>query len=122
MRVLIVDDEAGMRSLVASLLAQAPDVDVWEAADAASAVARAAEVQPDVILLDVAMPGRSGATALPDLRRAAPGARVAFHTANTDAVVHISVHPSGPDATIEKGMPVAEILEVLRALHASSHI
>ncbi len=71
--VLICDDHALVRSGLRRLLeAEASFEVVSEAADAEQAVRAAAELRPDVLLLDVVMPGRSGIEALPDLRRASP--------------------------------------------------
>jgi len=55
--------------------------------DAARAVRLAGECRPDLILLDVAMPGTSGVEALPALRRAAPGAAIVLLTALDPATV-----------------------------------
>lgn len=79
-RTLLVDDEAPARDRLRALLADCTDVCVvGEAADGDEAVERIAELQPDLVLLDVQMPGRTGlevAATLP-----APRPRVIFCTA-----------------------------------------
>ena len=72
-RVLIVDDHAVVRSGLRLLLDKEEDIEVvGEAGSADEAVRAARQHQPDVILLDVVMPGRSGIEAAPALREAAP--------------------------------------------------
>jgi DNA-binding NarL/FixJ family response regulator len=63
-RVLLVDDNAIVRRGIASLLAESPEVEVvGEAADGREAIARAAELRPDVVCLDVRMPVMDGVAA-----------------------------------------------------------
>src|SRR5438093_8453613 len=59
LRLLLVDDDEGVRTLLRTTF-EAVDMEVDEAADAASAVHRIAMARPDVIVLDVAMPGMTG--------------------------------------------------------------
>jgi two-component system response regulator NreC len=76
-RVLIVDDHAVVRSGIRLLLDAEADMEVVAEAGSADEGVRAARLeQPDVVLMDVTMPGRSGIEAIPDVLEAAPGARV----------------------------------------------
>jgi two-component system, NarL family, nitrate/nitrite response regulator NarL len=80
--VLVVDDHPLTREALASLL-RAHGFDVaGAAADGAEAIALAREAQPDLVLLDLSMPGLDGLTALPYLREAAPGCEVVVLTAS----------------------------------------
>jgi two-component system nitrate/nitrite response regulator NarL len=85
-RLLVVDDHTLLRRGLVALLASSDDAlhVVGEAADAAEAVRRAAELQPDVILLDNHLPGATGVQALPGLKEAAPNARVVMLTVSED--------------------------------------
>jgi DNA-binding NarL/FixJ family response regulator len=74
--VLLVDDDADLRSLLRRRFEAAGMDDVAEAADGQEALDVAATQSPDLIVLDLAMPVRSGVEVLPDLRRTAPGARI----------------------------------------------
>lgn len=79
-RLMLVDDHALVRSGVRSLLELHDSGTtmlevVGEAGSAEEALAAVAALAPDVVLLDLSLPGRSGLEALPDLRAAAPGAR-----------------------------------------------
>lgn len=75
-RTLMVDDDADSRLLVSMLFAAAGVAPVFEASNADEALAAATDHQPELILLDLAMPGRSGLEVLPELRERAPGASV----------------------------------------------
>src|SRR5256885_14049952 len=82
LRVLLVDDVADLRLLLASLFGAHPGVQVvGEAADGQQAVALARQHEPDLIVLDLAMPVLDGVGALPLLRRASPRSRVVVLTA-----------------------------------------
>ena len=84
-RLLVVDDHALFRRGLTALLAQdARFVVVGEAGDASEAQRRAAEVQPDVVLLDNHLPGVTGVDALSGLREAAPNAKVLMLTISED--------------------------------------
>lgn len=84
-RVLVVDDHPLLRRGLLALLGAQPQLRVvGEAADAGEAQRRAAELQPDVILLDNHLPGVRGVDALPGLREAAPQARVLMLTVSED--------------------------------------
>jgi DNA-binding NarL/FixJ family response regulator len=81
-RVLIVDDHPLTREALSSLL-QSHGFDVPGcASDGVEAIAAAARLQPDLILLDLSMPGMDGITALPGLREAAPECEVVMLTAS----------------------------------------
>lgn len=84
-RVLVVDDHTLFRRGITALLASDPQLQVvGEAGDASEALRRAAELQPDVILLDNHLPGASGIQALAGLRESAPQAQVLMLTMSDD--------------------------------------
>ena len=76
MRVLIVDDHASFRRLARRMLCASGFTVVGEAIDAASALAAAASARPDVVLLDIVLPDRSGLLVARELVRAADPPRV----------------------------------------------
>lgn len=80
--VLVVDDHPLTREALASLLGQHGFAVVGEASDGEEAVVRAAQLNPDIVLLDLAMPGVDGLSALPRIREAAPDAEVVVLTAS----------------------------------------
>lgn len=80
-RLLIVDDHAVVRQGLRMLLTQRYGIDVIaEAGDGATAVALAAELQPDVILMDLVMPGMGGLEAITAIRTAQPRSRIVVLT------------------------------------------
>ena len=84
-RILVVDDHTLFRRGLTALLQRDPQFDVvGDAADAGEAQRRAADLRPDVILLDNHLPGVNGVDALPALREAAPAARVLMLTVSED--------------------------------------
>ena len=81
-RVLIVDDHPLTRDALAALLVQQGFDVVGDAEDGASAIAKTAALQPDIVLLDLTMPGMDGLTALPKIREHAPDSEVVVLTAS----------------------------------------
>ena len=76
-RIVVIDDSIRVRSQVRDLLAGEPGVEVvGDAGSAAAGIGLVERRAPDVVLLDLDMPRRSGLDALPDLQAAAPGARI----------------------------------------------
>lgn len=76
-RVAIADDHAIVREGIRALLAADEGLEVvGEAADGAEAIALAERVQPDVLLIDIAMPGLGGLEAAAAIRRGSPGVRI----------------------------------------------
>jgi two-component system nitrate/nitrite response regulator NarL len=84
-RILVVDDHTLFRRGLTALLARDNSLQVvGDAADAGEAQRRAAELQPDLILLDNHLPGVNGVDALPALHQAAPAARIMMLTVSED--------------------------------------
>jgi DNA-binding NarL/FixJ family response regulator len=114
-RVLIVDDHALFRrGLREHLEASGLDV-VGEAEDAAGAVALSAEIEPEVILMDIRMPGESGIDATRRLRVAAPGARVLMMTVSTDEEEVVEAIMAGACGYLLKDSEGDQILAAIAA-------
>ena len=81
-RILVVDDHPITRDALSSLLAQGGFDVVGEAADGSEAIELARSLQPQLVLLDLTMPGLDGLSALPGIREAAPRAEIVVLTAS----------------------------------------
>src|SRR6266508_1757449 len=81
-RILIVDDHPLTRDALAALLERHEFRVVGRAGDGEEAIAAARSLQPDLVLLDLSMPGLDGLAALPRIRLAAPGSEVVVLTAS----------------------------------------
>jgi DNA-binding NarL/FixJ family response regulator len=87
-RILLCDDTAELRSLLRSALEDQDDVTiVGEVGDGHAAIARAAEAEPDVVVLDLEMPGPAPAALLSTLRRVAPRASIVTFSGHDPAAV-----------------------------------
>jgi DNA-binding NarL/FixJ family response regulator len=79
LKVLVVDDSEAIRRSVCTLLEGQPELHVVSmASDGLEAVEQAREQQPDVILLDISLPGLNGIEAARRIRRVAPGSKILF--------------------------------------------
>src|SRR5437773_12160918 len=113
-RIPLVDDPPLTRSALAGLLQQHGFDVIGEAADGESAIARAAELQPDLVLLDLSMPGLDGLSALPRLRQAAPECEVVVLTASGTEENLLGAIRAGAAGYLLKSEPPARIVEFLR--------
>src|ERR1700690_3852885 len=78
-RILVVDDHAAVRRSICSLLSSDPAMDVvCQTTDGEQAVLKAEELQPDLVLLDIGLPGISGHEAARRIRRVSPGSKIIF--------------------------------------------
>jgi two-component system response regulator NreC len=116
-RLLLADDHAVLRSGLRLLLDGQPDLKVvGEAGDGAEALRLAAGLQPDLILLDLTMPGLSGLEALPALRKAAPGARVLILTMHDAEGYLRQALRAGASGYVLKKAADAELISAVRAV------
>src|ERR671938_2109779 len=115
-RILLVDDHPLTRSALAGLLGQHGLDVVGEAADGEEAVARASELQPDLILLDLSMPGVDGLSALPRLREAAPNCEVVVLTASGTEENLLGAIRGGAAGYLLKSEPPERLVEFLRGV------
>lgn len=122
--VLICDDVESIRELLGVIVELQPGLHVvGEAADGVQATAEARRLQPDVILLDMSMPVRTGLEALPEIKRVAPGAKVIVLSGFAASTLADDVLTHGADRYLEKGVHpdtiTAAIMEVAGVLSQS---
>jgi DNA-binding NarL/FixJ family response regulator len=120
-RVLVTDDHTVLRKGVAALLERENDMAaVGEAATADQAVIKARALQPDVILLDVVMPRKSGFDVLPELHKVAPKTRVIMLTMQTNPSSIRQALNSGAAGYVAKHAHDTDLLDAIRRVAAGS--
>jgi DNA-binding NarL/FixJ family response regulator len=115
-RILVVDDHPLTRDALAGLLAQNGFEVVGQGASGEEAIELARELQPQLVLLDLTMPGLGGLAALPRVRAAAPGAEVVVLTAAEDDDSLLQAIRSGAAGYLLKSEPPERIVEFLRGV------
>lgn len=118
-RVLIVDDHAVVREGLNLFLGDEPEIEViGEAADGIEAVEAVRELNPDVVLMDVIMPNRTGIEALREIMLEDPGRRVIMLTTFAEeAQVHDAIQ-AGAIGYLMKDVTRADLLSAIRAAAA----
>jgi len=114
-RVLIVDDHPLTRDALAALLAQHGFDVAGQAADGEDAIEVARRLQPELVLLDLSMPGLNGLDALPRIRDAAPGAEVVVLTASRTEDNLLAAIRGGAAGYLLKTEPPERLVEFLHA-------
>ncbi|HZO33030.1 MAG TPA: response regulator transcription factor [Chloroflexota bacterium] len=118
-RVLIADDHAVVRYGLRALLTSEPSLEViGEAADGVSAVAQAHALQPDVLLLDLLMPGKEGVQVIEELMRTAPGVRILVLTSFVDDEHLFPALRAGAYGYLLKESAPAELIQGIRDVAA----
>jgi len=114
-RLLVVDDHSLFRRGLVALLSQHADQVsvVGEAGDAVEAQRRAAELRPDLILLDNHLPGVRGVDALPGLREAAPDSRVLMLTVSEDEADLAAALQRGAQGYVLKTIEADDLMQAI---------
>jgi DNA-binding NarL/FixJ family response regulator len=116
-RVLVVDDHAGFRAGLRTLLATADGIDVAdEAGSGEQALALAARVQPDVVLMDLRMPGMGGIAATERLTRDHPHIRVLVLSMSDDDDSVFAAIRAGARGYVVKGARRAELVRAVQTV------
>jgi DNA-binding NarL/FixJ family response regulator len=115
-RVLVVDDHALVRATVTELLSEEDDLTVVGECEDGSQVVEAVErLRPDVVLMDLSMPGMDGLAATEALRAVRPEPRVVVFTGE-GAAVRSEVEAAGANALVPKSARADALLGCLRTV------
>jgi DNA-binding NarL/FixJ family response regulator len=122
-RVLLVDDHAVVREGLRNFLALQDGLEiVGEASDGAEAIEQAQRLEPDVILMDLVMPGLDGIGAMRQLRVRSPGSRVIVLTSFLEDERVLPAIQAGAAGYLLKNVTPAELARAIRAAHAGEAI
>ena len=122
-RVLVVDDHALFRRGLQMVLEQEPDIEVvGEAGDGAEAVQTATETLPDIVLMDVRMPRRSGIEACTAIRAAVPSARIVMLTISDEEGDLYEAIKAGAMGYLLKEISIEEVASAIRAVHGGQSL
>jgi two-component system nitrate/nitrite response regulator NarL len=114
-RIVVIDDHTLFRRGVRALLEHEPGFEIaGDAADPGEGAKQAANAQPDVILLDLHMPGVSGVEAIPMLKEAAPAARIVMLTVSEDAEDLMACLRAGASGYLLKNIDGEFLVDAIR--------
>jgi DNA-binding NarL/FixJ family response regulator len=117
-RVLVVDDVKDLRLLFRQILAEDEEISViGEAADGIEAIEQARLLQPDVVILDLAMPRLDGLRAMPGLREAAPDTKILVLSAFSSRDLSSRVIRACATAMIDKGASISKLRRTVHDVH-----
>jgi two-component system response regulator NreC len=115
-RIFLADDHAVLRTGLKMFINSQPDmICVGEAGDGASTLALARSLRPEVLLLDLSMPGLGGLDALPEIRRQIPATRVLVLTMHTEEDYLLQALSQGAAGYVLKQAVDQELLSAIRA-------
>lgn len=112
-KILVIDDETGVLEMIRSHF-ELRGFEVHTANDGRAGIELCEKIQPDVILLDLKMKKLDGDRALPELKRAAPAAKIFVVSAYQDEILHRRLAGLGVDAHFEKPVSVLELERAVR--------
>jgi DNA-binding NarL/FixJ family response regulator len=116
-RILLVDDFDPCRTLVSLILQDQPGYHIiGEAADGAEAVHTAEELNPDLVVLDMGLPGLDGIEVARQIRNCSPGSTILFLTGNHDPEIARQALYAGARGYVHKFDVVAELAAAAKAV------
>ena len=115
-KVLVVDDAPEVRRLLSHRLPIYGSFEiVAEAIDGEDGIAQARAIQPDLVVLDVLMPGRSGIEVAPEIREASPASRIILYS-SLDTLARANPSRIGVDVIVDKAERLGELEDALASL------
>ncbi len=121
-KLLLADDHAVLRAGLKTLLNAQPDIEVVaEAADGQETVRRSLEMVPDIVIMDITMPGLSGLEATQEIKRQNPAIKVLVLTMHEDESYLHQMLRAGADSYVPKKAADTELLAAIRATYRGEH-
>jgi DNA-binding NarL/FixJ family response regulator len=121
LRLLVVDDHPVVRRSICSLLAQEPTLDViCQTASGEDAIRKADELRPDVVLLDIGLPGISGIEAARQIRKISPKSQVIFLSQHDSLHMAIEAFKAGGHGYVAKVDAGLELLKAIRTVRGGT--
>jgi len=119
-RILIVDDEPQIRDILRKIIDRHKNwIVCGEAADGVQAIDRAAELKPDLILLDISMPNLDGLSALPRIREQCPDSGIVILTLHESLDMARASSAAGAWAYIAKSLASTELVPEIEKVEAA---
>jgi DNA-binding NarL/FixJ family response regulator len=119
-RVLIADDSPAVRRTLRQLLQAGTAWEIVDAEDGETAIARALELRPDVIILDLAMPVKDGLSAAREISQALPGAAILMYTMHWTPHLELEAQKCGVRKLVSKSQGAVLLSEVHDILAAKN--
>ncbi len=117
-RVVVVDDHTLFRQGIVGLLESQPDIEVvGQAGNGKEALATAVELSPDVVLMDISMPGTSGLNATAEIKARLPKASVLILTIHDREDYLYQALRAGASGYVLKGADIHDLLEAVRSAY-----
>ena len=117
-KVYLIDDQAMIRAAFKNLLAQHADIEViGDNGDPRKAIAEIPELRPDVVLLDITMPGLSGLDAIGQIRKASPKSKVVMLTNHEGQTFVEQALRAGAEGYLSKDSDEAELTLAVQAVY-----
>ena len=119
LRVMVADDHALFRRGLQMVLEAEPDIDlIGEASDGVEAVEKSQELMPDVILMDVRMPKRSGIEAASQIKDLLPHVKILMLTISDEEADLYDAIKAGASGYLLKEIPIEEVADAIRSVWA----
>ena len=122
LRILVADDSAPWRLQARALLQECPEWQLIEACDGREAVHKAAELHPNIVLLDIGMPILNGLEAAKQIRVATPTSSIIFVSQNGDGDVKTAALATGAVGYLSKANAASELLPAIAAALRDGHL